>query len=445
MKRVPDVLDTWFDSGSMPFAQKHYPFENADDFEKSFPAQFIAEGQDQTRTWFYYLHVISTAIKDSNSFENVIVNGTVLAEDGKKMSKRLKNYPDPQFIIDKYGADSLRFYLMSSPVVAAQNLNFSEKEVAEVMRGMLRMLWNSYSFFTLYANIDGWKASDKQPATNDRKNLLDRWIISELASLSNEINSAMESYDLVRAARLFPKFVDNLSNWYVRRSRKRFWKSENDEDKNEAYATMHYVLVELSKLMAPFMPFISDEIYKNLTGKESVHLESYPEIDPMLIDGKLNEEMSLVREIITQALQLRAKEKIKVRQPLSMLTINRSVSNDDLLEIIQEEVNVKKVVVDKTISENVLLNTEISDELRLEGQAREIIRHIQEMRKEAGYEVDNRIKIWYNGVLEVFDNFNELIKKETLADGLEQGKNEQADLEKQFEIEGKELIIGIKR
>lgn len=445
MKRVPDVLDTWFDSGSMPFAQKHYPFENADNFEKSFPAQFIAEGVDQTRAWFYYLHIISTALKDSNAFENVIVNGIVLAEDGKKMAKRLQNYPDPQFIMEKYGSDALRFYLMSSSVVAAQNLNFSEKEVAEAARGMFRMLWNSYSFFVLYANIDGFQPQDTQYKKQDANNLLDRWIISELASLSVGVNEAMEKYDLSKATRLFPKFVDNLSNWYVRRSRKRFWKSENDADKNDAYATLHFVLVELSKLMAPFTPFISDEIFKNLTEKESAHLENYPEIDPVLIDEKLNEEMELVRGIITEALQLRAKEKIKVRQPLALLTIRHSVSNDDLLEIIKEEVNVKKVVVDKAISENVLLNTEISDELRLEGQAREVIRYIQEMRKEAGYEVDNRINIWYNGILEVFNSFGELIKKETLADGLEQGKNEQADLEKEFKLDGEILTIAIKR
>ena len=299
MKRVPDVLDCWFESGAMPYAQMHYPFENKEKFEKSFPADFIAEGIDQTRTWFYYLHIIATAVKNKPAFKNVIVNGIVLAEDGKKMAKRLKNYPDPMVIFDKYGADVVRFYLLSSPVVSAQNLSFSEKELAELARGMFRMLWNSYYFFILYTNIDKFKAiSNKQQATS---NLLDRWIISELNMLIKKVNGHMEDYKLHKAVRLFPEFVDNLSNWYIRRSRKRFWKSENDKDKNQAYQTLHFVLAELSKLLAPFAPFVAEEIYRNLStnyefyettnkdtppqsppqrvgeaGKESVHLTSFP-------------------------------------------------------------------------------------------------------------------------------------------------------------------------
>ncbi|KKU55603.1 MAG: Isoleucine-tRNA ligase [Candidatus Moranbacteria bacterium GW2011_GWE2_47_10] len=314
MKRVPDVLDTWFDSGSMPYAQLHYPFENSEKFENIFPAQFIAEGQDQTRAWFYYLHLISTAIRDSHAFENVIVNGIVLAEDGKKMSKKLQNYPDPQLLFDKYGADAVRLYLMSSPVVFAQNLNFSEKDVAEFVRGMLRMLWNSYSFFVLYANIDGF---DPKKDFGKSENILDRWMLSELNTLIKEVNEGMEQYDLARTARLFPKFVDNLSNWFVRRSRKRFWKSENDADKNHAYATLHEVLVKLSQLMAPFTPFISEEIYKNLTGEESVHLSDLPVFDANAINDNLNREMAEVRSLISLGLQMRATAKIKVRQPLS--------------------------------------------------------------------------------------------------------------------------------
>ncbi|HAI74419.1 TPA: isoleucine--tRNA ligase, partial [Candidatus Moranbacteria bacterium] len=224
MRRVSDVLDTWFDSGSMPYAQMHYPFENKEKFEANFPAEFIAEGQDQCRCWFYYLHILGTALKDKPAFKNVIVNGIVVGEDGKKLSKRLKNYPDPAAMFEKYGADSLRFYLMISPVVAAENLNFKESDVAGITRGMMRMLWNSYSFFVLYANIDGWKP-EREVRINKKEanNLLDRWIISELNVLIKEVDKAMENYELNKACRLFPKFIDNLSNWYIRRSRKRFW------------------------------------------------------------------------------------------------------------------------------------------------------------------------------------------------------------------------------
>ncbi|HAV11606.1 MAG TPA: isoleucine--tRNA ligase [Candidatus Moranbacteria bacterium] len=442
MKRVPDVLDTWFDSGSMPYAQQHYPFENKEKFEGSFPAQFIAEGQDQTRAWFYYLHMISTTVRDSHAFENVIVNGTVQAEDGKKMSKRLQNYPDPQLMFDKYGADAMRLYLMSSPVVFAQNINFSEKDVAEFVRGTLRMLWNSYSFFVLYANIDGF---DPKKDFGKSENILDRWMLSELNTLIKEVNEGMEQYDLARTARLFPKFVDNLSNWFIRRSRKRFWKSENDSDKDNAYATLHEVMVKLSQLMAPFAPFISDEIYKNLTGEESVHLSDFPEFEAAMIDDNLNREMAEVRNLISLGLQMRATAKIKVRQPLSAVKIKIPIESQELQEIIKDELNVKEVVIEKGLAEEVELNTEISEELRMEGMAREVVRFIQEMRKEAGFEVDNRIKIWYNGTSEVFSKFGELISKETLADGLNEGKSEDFDLEKEFDIDGGKIVIQIKR
>lgn len=439
MKRIPDVLDTWFDSGSMPYAQMHYPFENRDKFEKGFPAEFIAEGVDQTRAWFYYLHVIGTAIKDSRAYNNVIVNGIVLAEDGKKMAKRLQNYPDPANIFEKYGADPLRFYLMSSPVVAAENLNFKESEVAELVRGMFRMLWNSYSFFVLYADIDKWKPKGEWKSVN----LLDKWMMSELNVLIAGVNSAMENYELNKACRLFPKFIDNLSNWYIRRSRKRFWKSEDDTDKGNAYQTLHIILIELSKLMAPFTPFMAEEIYKNLTGEESVHLVNFPVADDKLIDEKLNSEMEKARLYVSAGLQLRAGAKIKVRQPLHELFVKEKLS-DELFNIIGEEVNVKKVLVDKNI-DLAKLNINIDDDLALEGQAREIIRFIQEMRKEAGYEVDNRIKVAYFGGDKIFAKFGDLIQKETLATELSSGKIEQADLEKEFSLDGEKIEISIKR
>ena len=447
MRRIPDVLDTWFDSGSMPYAQAHYPFANKDQFEKSFPAQFIAEGVDQTRCWFYYLHLISTAITHSHAYENVIVNGIVLAEDGKKMSKRLNNYPDPSVIFQKYGADALRFYLLSAPVVAAENMNFKEADVAENLRGMFRMLWNSYSFFVLYANIDGWDPSRISNFEFRISNLLDRWIISELNTLIGEVNQCMEHYELNKTARLFPKFIDKLSNWYVRRSRKRFWKSEDDADKKSAYQTLWTVLVELSKLMAPFTPFISDEIYKNLTGKESVHLADFPIANEKLINEKLNEEMAKTREIITEALQLRAGVKIKVRQPLSELKFKIYDLKAEFIEIIKEEVNVKEVIFDKKITDNIILNSKITEDLKLEGQAREIIRHIQAMRKEADYQVDDRIQVRFMGMDEIFANkkLSKMITREVLAKEIKSESTEEFDLEKTFIIEGEELKIQIKR
>jgi isoleucyl-tRNA synthetase len=452
MRRIPDVLDTWFDSGSMPYAQNHYPFENAEKFDKSFPADFIAEGVDQTRAWFYYLHILGSAIKKSNTFKNVIVNGIVQAEDGKKMSKRLNNYPDPMMVIDKYGADSLRLYLMSSPVVAAQNLNFSEKEMSELVRGMMRMLWNSYSFFVLYAEIDKWEQGEKNSAENS-KHFLDKWILSELNKLILDFNEAMKKYELNKAARLLPNFVDNLSNWYIRRSRKRFWKSESDEDKNSAYATLHYALLELSKLMAPFTPFISEEIYKNLSGKESVHLADFPISNVKLIDEKLNENMANLREVISLGLQERAVQKIKVRQPLAKIILGKKyeklfselISGDQQWKsILTEELNVKDVVFDEKI-EILALDIEISHALKLEGMAREFIRQIQEMRKEAGYQVDNRIEICYKGESEVFSKMTELIKKETLAVKFFSSEADLFEFKKEIKSDSEIILVSIKK
>jgi isoleucyl-tRNA synthetase len=454
MKRIPDVLDTWFDSGSMPFSQLHYPFENKEKFEKGYPAEFIAEGIDQTRAWFYYLHVIGTAIRNRASFKNVVVNGIVLAEDGKKMSKRDKNYPDPSYVLEKYGADALRFYLLTSPVMQAENLNFKESELSDLVRGMFRMLWNSYSFFVLYANIDQFKPSGRD--ASKCVSLLDRWIVSELQTLIKDVNGNMEKYELTKAARCFAPFIDNLSNWYVRRSRKRFWKSENDADKNEAYETLHYVLITLAKLMAPFAPFVAEEIWKNLTKDveaqnvetqsfASVHLTDFPVADEKLIDEKLNEEMKKVRQIITEGLQKRAEAKIKVRQPLFEVRIRNKEIDVDLKEIIKEELNVKNVKMAEDLEVEIELDTEISKELKQEGQAREIIRFIQEMRKEAGYEVDNRIRVCYSPQSVVLKKFRDLIAKETLADEMLEGKIDNPDLQKEFSLEDQKIVFEIKK
>lgn len=456
MKRIPDVLDTWFDSGSMPYAQVHYPFENKESFEKSYPADFIAEGVDQTRAWFYYLHAIATAIKDSKAYKNVIVNGIVVGPDGKKLSKRLQNYPDPAEVMEKYGADALRYYLMSSPVVAAENLAFSEKDLSENVRGMLRMLWNTYSFFVLYANIDKFEARGERWKMGSESNLLDRWIVSELNHLVKNVNQHMEAYELNKTARLFPEFIDNLSNWYVRRSRKRFWKSENDKDKNQAYEILHYVLVKLAKLLAPFTPFVAEEIYKNLAGEESVHLADFPVADEKLIDEELNRKMALTRRFVKMGLAARARAGIKVRQPLSELKINEDVGKE-MGELMKEEVNVKQVsfaggvpeepgfVREEEITWEAGLDTKITEDLRLEGEARELIRQIQELRKKAGFQVDNRIELSYRGGSAIFEKFGDLIAKETLARKVSEGESREADISELITLEREPVKIWLKK
>lgn len=452
MHRIPDVLDTWFDSGSMPYAQNHYPFENKEQFEQTFPADFIAEGVDQTRAWFYYQHVIGTGIKKSNAFQNVIVNGIVLAEDGKKMSKRLKNYPDPMDILNKYGADALRYYLLSSPVVAAENLNFSERDLTDIVRNVFRMLWNSYSFFTTYASIDNWRPKENAKSS---ENLMDRWILSELQLLIQEVDGAMEKYELNKATRAFAPFVDNLSNWYIRRGRKRFWKSEDDSDKEQAYQTLYTVLVTLSKLMAPFTPFLSEEMYKSLTGEESVHLADYPEVDESLIDEKLNRRVRLSRELVSAGLQQRAENKIKVRQPLGSLQFgekykdlidSKEFGNLELLYTIKDELNIEVLVLSGKIgAEEILIDTKITPELKLEGEMREVVRAIQEGRKKAKFNVEDRIALGYVGKDDVFAKFENEIAKEVLATKVDKGALADAEYSETVTLDGEEFSFSLKR
>lgn len=353
MKRTPEVLDCWFESGSMPYAQNHYPFENKEVFEKNFPAQFIAEGIDQTRGWFYTLTVLASALFQKEAFRNVIVNGIILAEDGNKMSKRLKNYTQPQEMLEKSGADAIRLFLINSPAVRAEDLRFSEKGVMEMARSVLLPYWNAYSFFTTYANVDGWKPEDGKGVDN-LSNDLDRWIVSYLNHCIADVNTEMEQYNLYKVVPILVEFIDNLTNWYIRRSRRRFWKSENDNDKNEAYQTLYYVLTEFSKVMAPFLPFLTDAVYRNLVGsvdknaKKSVHLCDFPTAKNELIDADVEMRMNLVRESVGLGRLLRARYTIKNRQPLQDITvIIRDEHKRNLLEemkdIIAEELNVKKV------------------------------------------------------------------------------------------------------
>ena len=456
MHRIPDVLDTWFDSGSMPYAQSHYPFENKESFAARFPADFIAEGIDQSRAWFYYLHIIATATQDGPAFRNVVVNGTVLAEDGQKMSKKLRNYPDPMAVIEKHGSDALRLYLLSSPVVSAENLSFSERELSEATRNLFRMLWNSYSFFTTYASIDGWERTATRERSTD---ILDRWIISELQLLIGNIDSAMQQYDLQKAARLFMPFIDDLSNWYIRRNRKRFWKNGNDDDKDDAYATLYEVLVTLSKLMAPFTPFISEEIYRNLTSEESVHLADWPTARLDLIDDDLSVSMNTVREIVSVGLQKRAEAKIKVRQPLGKVFVGEAYKNIFenensyyLLSIVSEELNIKEVLPDTSlVRDGLVLDTEITPALAFEGEAREIIRAIQEGRKKAGFEVSDRITLGIVGKERIFDGeagtigFGDEIAREVLATEIIRGDIENADYQETTDVEGEPFSFALRK
>ncbi len=450
MTRIPDVIDCWFESGSMPYAQAHYPFVHKEETEKTFPAEFIAEGVDQTRAWFYYLHAIATATRHDIAYKNVVVNGIVLAEDGKKMSKRLQNYPDPMAMFDKYGADVLRYYLLTSPVMQAENINFSESDLAELQRGIFRMIWNSYSFFVLYANIDNWKPDARvEGEASPVGKTMDDWILSELNELVVNVDKSMTKYELTKAARLFIPFVDDLSNWYIRNCRKRFWKTEDSADKNAAYHTLYEVLTALAKLMAPFTPFLAEDIYKNLTGEESVHLIEFPKADNKLINKNLAENMSLARKIIEIGLSIRATAGIKVRQPLLGIVYHGEEKIEDSLEvIIANELNMRSIRFEPGDPNRVELDTTITEDLRLEGFAREIIRDIQTLRKDSNFKVEDRIELFYQTDSELlkksFDKYSDLICHEVLA-AEAQNKKTSAEGESEYNIDGENIWIGISR
>ena len=361
MIRVPEVLDGWFESGSMPYGMLHYPFENAERFEAAFPAKFIAEGLDQTRGWFYTLIVLSTALFDKPAFENCVVNGLILAEDGRKMSKSLKNYPDPSGIFDVMGADALRAFLINSPVLRAEPLRFSSDGVADVVRTVLLPMWNTYSFFTTYAEADGITVSDLEaaPPPGERPEM-DRWILSVLQSLVSEVNEQMEGYYLYNVVPPILAFIDHLTNWYVRRSRRRFWRArgesgEGDADKLAAFATLYEVLTTFIEVLAPVLPFITEHLYQDLVARHhpdsatSVHHRDFPDADVALIDTGLESSMEVVREVVRLGRNLRKREGHRVRQPLSRLTVltrdpevRAAVANH--VGVISDELNVKEVI-----------------------------------------------------------------------------------------------------
>ncbi|MFA6410476.1 MAG: isoleucine--tRNA ligase [Candidatus Buchananbacteria bacterium] len=413
MNRIPDVLDCWFESGSMPYAQVHYPFENKDWFEKNFPAEFIAEGIDQTRGWFYTLMVLSTALFNKPAFENVIVNGIVLAPDGQKMSKRLKNYPEPDLIVDQYGADALRYYMLTSPVVEAENFNFSEVGVKEALQKNIMLVGNILSFYLMY---------QKESLVTDRKkikpkNILDDWILAKLNLLNLEITEKLKDYDLLRATRPIAGFINELSTWYLRRSRDRF--KQGDQI---GINTLGFVLLEFCKLIAPFMPFLAEDIYHQVGGpKESVHLADWPKLDKKSIDQNLVSEMDLVLQIVEKGLAARAAAGIKIRQPLASYSTAAAKKMDkQLIELVKDELNVKELIFDVADG----LDTEITKELKLEGQARELIRQINQLRKDAGLTISDKVNITYDGLDEVFAKFGSEIKKSTLAENIQKAQTD---------------------
>jgi len=351
LKRIPEVLDCWFESGSMPYAQQHYPFENKAHFEANYPADFIAEGLDQTRGWFYTLMVLGSALFGKSPYKHVIVNGLILAENGQKMSKRLKNYPDPMDVVNKYGADALRLFMLGSQVVHAEDLKFSENGIKDVLRNVMIPMWNAYSFFVTYANVDGYEAKEGVKLPQNLSNALDRWIISSCTQMVEEITYELDNYNLQKAANRFEKFVDDLTNWYIRRSRRRFWKSTDDGDKQEAYATLHYVLIEFCKAAAPFIPFTTEAIYNNLRTAdmpESVHCCDYPVADAACRDEALERQMFLTMTAVKLGRFLRTQHNLKVRQPLSRAVLLAPDAEGakllaGTLDIIGEELNVKNI------------------------------------------------------------------------------------------------------
>ncbi|HUD05877.1 MAG TPA: isoleucine--tRNA ligase [Candidatus Saccharimonadales bacterium] len=421
-KRIDKVMDCWFESGSMPFAQFHYPFENQAKFEENFPGDFIAEYVGQVRAWFYYLHSISTGLFNKSAFKNVIVTGTVAGNDGRKMSKSFSNFTDPSELINLYSADALRFLLLSSPLLNGEDFSLKDKDVADVYR-KLSMIWNMYDFFTLYASVDGWEWDGKlTDPSQGLSNPLDKWIVSRIHQLISDVDRDMQSYNIAQALKPVFDFIDDASNWYVRRSRKRFWKTENDTDKDNAYKTLHYILVKLSLVLAPFTPFLAEELYKQLTGQLSVHLCDWPE------SGHTNEiltsEMKVVRELVTQGLSIRATSGLKVRQPLGSASLVlpfevTELDAEELKKIVAEELNIKDVSYKAGKDASIKLDLNITDGLRLEGLARELIRQVQNARKEANLNVDDRINLAIeSGDKQIADSlrrYSEIIKHETLA------------------------------
>ena len=458
MHHIGKVLDCWFESGSMPFAQFHYPFENKEKFEASFPADFIIEAIDQTRGWFYSLTAVNVALFGKSPWKNLICTGFINAADGKKMSKKLKNYTDPMELMNKTSADSFRFLMLSSPLTNGENFALADKDVMDVAR-KLGMIWNMYDFFTMYAEVDGWEFNgDLSDPLHDLTNPLDIWIVSRLHQLITEVERGLNNYNLQDATKPILPFLDDASNWYVRRSRRRFWKSEDDSDKNDAYRTLHYVLVRLSYMLAPFTPFLAEELYHNLTGdNESIHLKDW--LPAGEIDNSMLRDMNALRTAVNDGLSKRASEGIKVRQPLASVKLINTISQDTsaevaqfLIDIAKDELNVKSVEIvtdseSESVQPSVVYDLTITPELKREGLMREIVRHVQSARKQAGLQIDDRIVLSISSddseISQAIDAFADVIKSETLAVELNSVVNESEKYD--AKIEGKLVEISLKK
>ncbi|MFC1598706.1 isoleucine--tRNA ligase [Patescibacteria group bacterium] len=431
MQRVPEVIDVWFDSGAMPFAQWFYPFKNQDniDKKKQFPAHFISEAIDQTRGWFYTLLAVSTLLDNEAPYKNVICLGHINDKDGKKMSKSKGNIVDPWYIINKYSVDALRWHLytINQP---GESKNFDEKNVDEVVKKVILIWQNSLRFFKLYAD-------DKVKPALDSQQILDRWVLAEFNQLLNQVNKYLDEYNIIDAARRIQEFINKFSTWYLRRSRDRF-KGNDKKDKKQALATTYYVLLNLAKICAPFMPFIAEEIYQELKGKkQSVHLDDWPEVAADLIDTKLLEQMDIVRKIIEQALAVRAEANIKIRQPLSKLYITKKSLSEDLYFLIKDEINIKEIEVVETLPQgdnfkigadennHLCLDITISEDLQYEGYAREMIRQVNALRKKENLSIGDIVSVTYQTesaeIKKTIDKFRKEIKEATLTKELSEG------------------------
>ncbi len=489
MHRIPEVMDAWFDSGAMPFAQWHYPFENGNMVEDGrYPADYICEAVDQTRGWFYSLHAISTLLKGQPSYRNVICLGLVLDEKGRKMSKRVGNVVEPMPLLDRHGADALRWYLFTASH-PGEPRRFSDKLVNETLRRVLLTLWNVYSFFTNYASIDRYHP-DQQPAGWRPENELDRWILSELNTLISQVDDYLDAYDPTNAGRRIQEFIDRLSNWYVRRSRRRFWRSENDADKLGGYVTLHTCLVTLTKLMAPLAPFVTEEIYRNLVCQvdpeqpDSVHLAAYPKADPSLVDQPLMEATRLAMRIASMGRGARSHAGIKVRQPLSSVAVRiRTPSEKDHIALVREQVleelNIKELLELDEASEvwrqaqqeageeseatvklgnhvvtmeggyAVAVDVTVTPGLAEEGLARELVHRIQNLRRAADFEVTDRIITCYQAPEEIArvmtGAFGDYIRQETLSEELVVGAPQDGAKSELLKVEGMEVTLGVRR
>lgn len=449
MKRVPEVLDVWFESGSMPFAQFHYPFERKNDWKNIFPADFIIEYTGQLRGWFYYLHVLSNSLFDSMAFRNVIVTGVLAGTDGRKMSKSFGNYPDPKGTLDKYGSDALRIYFMSSPIMLGGDMNFSEQDLQDSLRKNIILLWNIVNFYDLFASSHDFKLinNSKEPDSN---NILDKWILSSLNSLINEVTNNLEKYNLPLACQSITRFINDFSTWYIRRSRDRF----KGDDYQKALEVTGYTLLQLSKLIAPVMPFIAEQIWQKITdnkfqdSNKSVHLEKW--INGNSVDENILLEMANVRKIVELGLAVRDEQKIKVRQPLSKMEIKNCILKEEFIDLLKDELNIKNIEIFPGEGElSVDFDFNITENLKIEGMKREMIRFVNNIRKNKGLGIEDKIILYYNtqsdDLKKIFSNKelkNDLMKN-ILANDIVENNFEKIKEKKEININGQIIFLEI--